>query len=221
MEASVWLAAWPQLLIAFAFGYGLGSVPFGLLLARLAGFGDIRKVGSGNIGATNVLRAGSKPVAALTLLADMGKGAGAVLIVRAMTDPAGIVDPALAAAGGALVGHVFPVWLRFRGGKGVATALGVYLGLAWAGGVLACLTWLLTALLFRYSSLAALAAVAVTPAFMWALADGATASLTALIGVLVWARHAGNIRRLLAGAEPKIGRKPAPAKRPDDAGGDR
>ncbi len=219
MEASVWLAAWPQLLIAFAFGYGLGSVPFGLLLARLAGFGDIRKVGSGNIGATNVLRAGSKPVAALTLLADMGKGAGAVLIVRAMTDPAGIVDPALAAAGGALVGHVFPVWLRFRGGKGVATALGVYLGLAWPGGVLACLTWLLTALLFRYSSLAALAAVAVTPAFMWAFADGATAALTALIGILVWARHAANIRRLLAGEEPKIGRKPDAASPNDEGAG--
>ena len=195
-----WEHAAPYFAIALALAYLLGSVPFGLILTRLAGLGDIRDIGSGNIGATNVLRTGSKPLAAATLLLDGGKGAAAVLI-GAYWGP----DMAVVAALGALVGHLFPVWLRFRGGKGVATGLGILLGLSWPAGALACATWLAVAGLARYSSLSALAAFALAPAWLWLLADPQKMEFSILMAVLVWLRHAGNIRRLLAGTEPRIG----------------
>ncbi len=192
---------WP-FLAAVILGYLLGSIPFGLVLTRLAGLGDIRAIGSGNIGATNVLRTGNKALAALTLLLDGGKGAAAVLI-GANFGP----DIAVLAGGGAFVGHLFPVWLKFAGGKGVATFLGVLLASAWPVGLLACLTWLIVAAIFRFSSLAALIAVATSPAFAWWLADPQRAELAGFMAILVFIRHHANIRRLLQGAEPKIGRK--------------
>ncbi len=193
---------WPFYAAALA-GYLLGSIPFGLVLSRLAGLGDIRKIGSGNIGATNVLRSGRKGLAALTLLLDGGKGAVAVLAAGTMGP-----DMAVLAGAGAVLGHVFPPWLRFRGGKGVATALGVLLAAAWPVGLLACASWLAVVGLFRYSSLAALAALAAAPAYAWWLADPQRAELAGFIAVLVWLRHIGNIRRLLSGNEPKVGGAP-------------
>lgn len=198
-----WEFAWPYLLAALVGGYLLGSIPFGLILTRLSGHGDIRKIGSGNIGTTNVLRAGGKGLAALTLLLDGGKGAAAVLL-------AGIWGPdmQLAAALGAVLGHMFPVWLAFRGGKGMATALGVLLALAWPVGVAACATWLAVALLLRYSSLSALLAVAAAPLYAWLFRrDLQLVELCIILAVLVWARHHANIRRLATGQEPKIGAK--------------
>jgi glycerol-3-phosphate acyltransferase PlsY len=195
-----WEFAWPYVLAAFAGGYLLGSVPFGLILTRLAGAGDIRRIGSGNIGATNVLRTGRKALAAATLLLDAGKGAAAVLIADRFGP-----DTAVVAALGAVVGHVFPVWLGFRGGKGVATVLGALLALSWPTGLLVCATWLAVAAVTRYSSLAALAAVAAAPAYAYWLADPQRAELSIALAVLVWLRHAGNIRRLIAGTESKIG----------------
>ncbi len=210
-----WSFTLPYLAGAFAFGYLLGSIPFGLLLTRLAGLGDIRKIGSGNIGATNVLRTGRKSLALATLLLDGGKGAVALLLVYWRFGP----DMALAAGMGAMLGHVFPIWLKFRGGKGVATALGTLLAAAWPIGALACATWLVVAGLFRISSLAALAALALAPVYAW-LFDRAsmpalgspivyvhTSALAALIAVLVWLRHGANIKRILSGTEPKIGQR--------------
>jgi acyl phosphate:glycerol-3-phosphate acyltransferase len=198
-----WEFAWPYLLAALAGGYLLGSIPFGLVLTRLAGLGDVRQIGSGNIGATNVLRTGRKGLAAATLLLDAGKGAAAVLIAK-MWGP----DVALVAAFGAVLGHLFPVWLAFRGGKGVATTLGVLLALSPLLGAASCLAWLLVALVFRYSSLAALVAVAAAPVVAWfLLADLQMVQLTGALAVLVWLRHHENIRRLLTGQESKIGRK--------------
>jgi glycerol-3-phosphate acyltransferase PlsY len=197
---------------AAVLGYLLGSIPFGLVLTKAAGLGDIRSIGSGNIGATNVLRTGHKGLALATLLLDGGKGAAAVLV-------AGLFDPMLAviAGGGAMLGHNFPVWLGFKGGKGVATALGTLLAIAWPVGVLCCLIWLVTAILFRYSSLASLASVAAAPVLALALSgvpifgmvwtDLPRAALALFIAVLVFIRHDGNIRRLLRGEEPKIGQK--------------
>ena len=182
--------------------YLLGSIPFGLLLTRLAGLGDIRKIGSGNIGATNVLRTGNKALAAATLLLDGGKGAAAVLIGNRFG-----IDMAVIAGAAALVGHIFPVWLRFKGGKGVATALGVLLAGAFPAGALACATWLAVAALTRYSSLAALIALAASPLYCWWLVDLQRAELALFIAVVVWLRHAANIRRLIRGEEPKIGKK--------------
>ena len=199
-----WSFAWPYLAAAFLGGYLIGSVPFGLVLTRLAGLGDIRTIGSGNIGATNVLRTGRKDLAALTVLLDAGKGAAAVLIAQAWADP----DSALMAALGSVVGHLFPIWLRFKGGKGVATTLGVLFALNFYIGIGACLVWLLTAVLFRISSLAALASMASTPFLAWWITnDQQIVQLSAVLALLIWFRHHQNIRRLLKGEEPRIGRK--------------
>ena len=197
---------WLWTLAALAFGYALGSIPFGLLLTRAAGLGDIRNVGSGNIGATNVLRTGRKGLAAATLLLDGAKGLVAVLIARQFGPDAAIAAP-IAAAAGAVLGHMFPVWLGFKGGKGVATTLGVMGGLAWPVGVLACVLWLLIAAVFRYSSLAALLGVALAALAAWWLSTPAIALLMTLLVPAVWAKHHENIRRLLSGTEPKIGAK--------------
>ena len=198
-----WEFAWPYLLAALAGGYLLGSIPFGLVLTRLAGLGDIRKIGSGNFGATNVLRTGRKDLAAATLVLDAGKGAAAALIAINWGP-----DMALSAAFGALIGHLFPVWLKFKGGKGVATALGVLLALAWPVGAAACATWLAVAALFRYSSLSGLLALASAPLYAWLLVgDLQLAEFSAMVAVLVWAKHHTNIRRLLKGEESRIGQK--------------
>ena len=194
-------------LAAAAGGYLLGSIPFGLLLTRLAGLGDIRSIGSGNIGATNVLRTGNKKLAAATLLLDGGKGAAAVLLAGALAgEPA-----ALAAAAGAMLGHSFPVWLGFKGGKGVATALGILLAAAWPVGLAVALVWLVTAYVFRISSLAALLAAGLAAPIAWALAGGALAVAALFIAALIFIRHEANIRRLLKGEEPRIGGRKDPA----------
>lgn len=193
--------AWPLLIGLFG-GYLLGSIPFGLVLTKMAGLGDIRQVGSGNIGATNVLRTGNKLLAALTLILDGAKGAVAVLLAQ-MFGP----DMAVVAAAGAFLGHLFPIWLRFKGGKGVATFLGIMLAIAWPVGLACCLTWLLIALALRYSSLAALVAAAASPFYAYFLADWQRAELAAALAVLIFVRHHANIRRLLKGEEPRIGKK--------------
>jgi len=184
---------------AAVIGYLLGSIPFGLVLTRLAGLGDIRTIGSGSIGATNVLRTGSKALAALTLALDLGKGLLAVLI-GSLWGP----QAALVAGGAVILGHMFPVWLRFRGGKGVATALGVLLAVAPWVAVIATALWLATAAIFHYSSLAALVAAVASVAVAAILVDPARAGLIALIAVLVILRHRDNIRRLVAGTESRI-----------------
>lgn len=193
-------------------GYLLGAVPFGLVLTRLAGLGDIRTIGSGNIGATNVLRTGRKDLALATLLLDSGKGAIAALGARALAGWDG-VDPALPVVAGvaAVIGHNYPVWLRFKGGKGVATTLGVILATAWPVGALACLTWLAMAAAFRYSSLAALTALTLAPVYAVPLAAPVHVAGFALLGLLAWWRHRDNVRRLRAGTETKIGQKKADA----------
>jgi acyl phosphate:glycerol-3-phosphate acyltransferase len=191
----------------FLLGYLLGSIPFGLLLTRAAGLGDIRKVGSGNIGATNVLRTGRKELAGATLLLDALKGAAPVLIAAQLGELA-----AVGAAAGAVLGHMFPVWLSFKGGKGMATTIGVMWGLSWPVGAVACAAWLVFAAIFRYSSLATLLAALVAAIAAWFLADPRAAILLTLLVPLVWARHHQNIDRLLKGTEPKIGQRP---KAPD------
>jgi len=192
------------LIVAIVGGYLLGSIPFGLLLTRMAGLGDIRSIGSGNIGATNVLRTGNKKLALATLLLDGAKGAVAVLLACWF-----FLDPLLpvVAGGAAFIGHIFPVWLKFKGGKGVATALGTWLALAWPIGVLACLTWLIAAFVFRFSSLSALLAVALAPVYAIWLGTPALIWFGIGVAILVWIRHHENIRRLLKGEEPKIGKK--------------
>ncbi len=184
---------------AAAIGYLLGSIPFGLVLSWLAGHGDIRRIGSGNIGATNVLRTGSKGLAAMTLLLDMTKGMLAVALGQHWGAAA-----ALSAAGAAVVGHMFPVWLGFRGGKGAATGLGVLVMLAWPAALAASLVWLAVVLLSGYASLASLVAVAAAIALSVALTDRATAVVVAAIAVLVVLRHHANIRRLIAGRESRV-----------------
>jgi len=186
--------------------YLLGSIPFGMIATRLGGAGDIRKIGSGNIGATNVLRSGRKDLAAITLIGDAGKGVVAVLLARWLTND----TPAMVAiaGGAAFVGHLFPVWLKFNGGKGVATFYGVLLTAAWPVGVLAALTWLAMAALFRISSLAALTAAALAPLFAFATDQPyPMVLLSAFMAVLIYIRHHQNISRLLKGQEPKIGAK--------------
>ncbi len=192
---------WPFYAAAVC-GYLLGSIPFGLVLTKLAGMGDIRAIGSGNIGATNVLRTGNKKLAAATLLLDGAKGAVAVLIAQTWGQ-----DMAVMAAGGAMLGHCFPIWLKFKGGKGVATFLGIMLAIVWPAGIACCLTWLAVAALFRFSSLAALIAVIAAPLYAWYFADFQIMYLAGLMALLVVFRHHENIGRLFAGTEPRIGRK--------------
>ncbi len=189
-------------------GYLLGSIPFGLLLTRLSGLGDIRSIGSGNIGATNVLRTGHKGLAALTLLLDALKGTAAVLIGYRIGAAYGYgVDGAVVAGFAAFIGHIFPVWLRFKGGKGVATYIGVIGGLAWPGALIFCGVWLLTAVTTRYSSASALAASVVTPIGLLALGHVIEGILAIAMSALLLWKHGANIRRLLRGEEPKIGAK--------------
>ncbi|MGE5514760.1 MAG: glycerol-3-phosphate 1-O-acyltransferase PlsY [Bacteroidota bacterium] len=182
-------------------GYLLGSIPFGLVLTRLAGLGDIRQIGSGNIGATNVLRTGRKGLALATLLLDGGKGAIAVGLAWALLGGNAI----LVAGFAAVLGHNFPVWLKFKGGKGVATTFGTLMAAAWPVGLAACGTWLVVAALFRISSLSALVALAASPVFAWFLAGPETALMAAGLAALGFIRHKANICRLLKGEEPKIG----------------
>ena len=193
---------------ALIIGYLLGSIPFGLILTRCAGTPDIRSIGSGSIGATNVLRTGSKALAAGTLIGDALKGTAAVLAARYAFGP----DAALVAAAGALLGHIFPVWLSFKGGKGVATYIGLLIGLAWPAAIAFCLVWLAIAALSRTSSLAGLLASAAMPPVLWLLGDQRTAMLFLGLTVVVWIKHSANIARLLAGTEPKIGRSAPVAK---------
>ena len=190
------------LALTFVLAYLLGSIPFGLVITRAFGLGDLRAIGSGNIGATNVLRTGNKGAAAATLLLDAGKGAVAVLVARHLAGE----SAALVAGFAAFLGHIFPVWLGFRGGKGVATFLGTMLALAWPVGIAACLTWLATAFAFRRSSLAALVAAASTPLWLWLFGRPDAIWLGVALAVLVFVRHHANIRRLLDGTEPKIGK---------------
>jgi glycerol-3-phosphate acyltransferase PlsY len=192
-----WSLAAP--LVALALGYLLGSIPFGLILTRLAGLGDIRQIGSGNIGATNVLRTGNKAVAAATLAGDMLKGTAAVLLADQLDMPATV------AGVGAFLGHLWPIWLGFRGGKGVATYLGVLLGLAWPFALAFAGIWIVVAFLSRYSSLSALVASAVIPLALALLGRPDLAGVFGLLGVLLWFRHAANLRRLMAGTEGRIG----------------
>lgn len=195
-------------LLAIAVGYLLGSIPFGLLLTQAAGLGDVRNIGSGNIGATNVLRTGNKGLAALTLVLDALKGTAAVVIGYWIGAHGGVAILASLLAGlAAFVGHVFPAWLGFRGGKGVATYIGVLLGVDWRAALAFCAIWLLVAVLTRYSSLSALIAALVTPAGLLITGDRSTALLAALMSVLLIYKHRANIRRLAAGEEPRIGAK--------------
>ena len=199
--------ALPYYAAAFVFGYLCGSIPFGILLTRLAGGPDLRSVGSGNIGATNVLRTGRRGLAAATLIGDVLKGTIAVLVTRHLLGH----DFALVAAVGAFLGHLFPVWLRFRGGKGVATYIGVLLGIAWPAAIVFCAVWLAIAAVSRYSSLAALIASAVTPVFLWWRGDTTEALVFFLLSAVLWIMHRGNIGRLLSGTEGKIGARSASA----------
>jgi acyl phosphate:glycerol-3-phosphate acyltransferase len=197
MSANAWLP------LAFVLGYLLGSIPFGLILTRLAGTQDLRSIGSGNIGATNVLRTGRKGLAAATLLLDMLKGTVAVIIAGYY----GGAEAAMLAGLGAFLGHLFPVWLNFRGGKGVAVYIGILIGLFWPAAVVFCVLWLLTAVITRYSSLSALLASLVTPILLWWLSHSALAALFTVLTVLLFYMHRENIKRLRAGTEGKIGQK--------------
>jgi glycerol-3-phosphate acyltransferase PlsY len=193
--------AWPDALKCVLLGYLLGSIPFGLIVTRLAGLGDVRKVGSGNIGATNVLRTGKKWAAALTLLLDAGKGAAAVLIASHYFG----MNGAAFAGTAAILGHIFPLWLRFKGGKGVATFVGVMLAAYWPSGLLVIATWLIVAYFWRISSLAALVAAALAPAYTVALGNFPFALLALVLAVILFFTHHENIHRLWLGQEPRIG----------------
>ena len=197
MSASAWLP------VAFVLGYLFGSIPFGLILTKLAGTQDLRSIGSGNIGATNVLRTGRKGLAAATLLLDMLKGTAAVVIAGTLGGP----NAAMLAALGAFLGHLFPVWLKFRGGKGVAVYIGVLIGLIPQAAIVFCALWLATAVATRYSSLSALVASFVTPIFLWWFGHPALAALFAVLTALLFYMHRENIRRLRDGTEGKIGER--------------
>jgi glycerol-3-phosphate acyltransferase PlsY len=206
MSASLQLS----LACAFALGYLLGSIPFGLILTRFAGVGDIRRIGSGNIGATNVLRTGHKGLAATTLLLDVLKGTAAVLVGATLFTLPGVASAeavSIAAALGAFLGHIFPAWLGFQGGKGVATYIGVLVGLYWPAALVFCAVWLAVAVLWRYSSLSALVASAATPIFLWAFDGSRLALVVACLTALLYFKHHANIQRLLTGQESKIGAK--------------
>ncbi len=191
------------LILWAAIGYLLGSIPFGIVITRALGLGDLRQIGSGNIGATNVLRTGNKPAALATLLLDSGKGAIAVLLARALAGQ----DAALIAGAAAFLGHLYPVWLNFKGGKGVATFLGTLLALDWRLGLAACAIWLVTALVTRISSLSALVAAALSPLVALWLDGARLALVVALMTVLIFIRHHANIARIRTGTEPRIGKK--------------
>ena len=193
----------PFLVVAFFVGYLFGSIPFGLLLTKLAGTEDLRSIGSGSIGATNVLRTGRKSLAAGTLLGDALKGTLAVIICGYYGGP----NAAMLAAFGAFLGHLYPVWLKFKGGKGVAVYIGVLIGLLWPAAIVFCVIWLATAATTRYSSLAALIAAFVTPLFLWWFGQPALASLFVVMSLLLFYAHRENIKRLQAGTENKIGAK--------------
>ncbi len=197
-----WETAWPYVLATFFLAYLLGSIPFGLIFARLAGAGDIRKIGSGNIGATNVLRTGNRGAAAATLFCDGLKGYIAVVAGFNLGGQSFGVFAGL----GAFIGHLYPIWLGFKGGKGVATFIGVVLALAWPVGLLICASWLGIAQAFRYSSLAALVATALTPLYFLFLGTTLFALLTLIMVLLIYVKHRENIVRLLQGQEPRIGR---------------
>ncbi|MCZ4430588.1 glycerol-3-phosphate 1-O-acyltransferase PlsY [Agrobacterium sp. SOY23] len=198
-----WQTAPALLALAALIGYLLGSIPFGLILTRMAGLGDVRKIGSGNIGATNVLRTGNKKLAAATLLLDALKGTAAVLVANALWG----YEASLVAGLFAFLGHLFPVWLGFKGGKGVATYIGVLLGAAPLMMLAFALIWLATAFITRYSSLSALLAMLVIPVALWVLGPEKTALLVTLLSVISWWKHRENIARLLAGTESRIGQK--------------
>ncbi|ABV94828.1 protein of unknown function DUF205 [Dinoroseobacter shibae DFL 12 = DSM 16493] len=183
--------------------YLLGAIPFGLLIAKLFGLGNLREIGSGNIGATNVLRTGSKPAAAATLILDAGKGAFAVILARVLVGE----DAAQIAGAAAFLGHCFPVYLKFNGGKGVATFFGTVIALSWPLGLAAGAIWLATAYTFRISSLSALMAALMTPIFAWGFGQRELVVLSLFLGFLIWIRHRENIIRLLSGTEPRIGAK--------------
>ena len=193
----------PAVFAALVIGYLFGSIPFGVLLTRMAGLGDIRAIGSGNIGATNVLRTGSKPLAAATLLGDALKGTAAVYAGAALAGS----DGGLVAGFAAFIGHLFPVWLRFRGGKGVATYLGVALGLYWPAFLVFALSWLGVAAITRYSSLSALLASLTATASFFLFGDVRIGAAFVILTLLLWVRHAENLRRLITGTETRIGRK--------------
>jgi glycerol-3-phosphate acyltransferase PlsY len=197
-----WSLALPYYAAAFCFGYLLGSIPFGIVLTRLAGTRDLRSIGSGSIGATNVLRTGRKDLAAITLLCDLFKGTVAVLVAYRF----GGQDLAVLAALGAFLGHLFPIWLKFNGGKGVATYIGLLLALVWQAALAFGIVWLAVAALTRYSSLAGLVASLASVIFLWFQGYLQEVQLFALLTVLMWAKHHGNIRRLIAGTEGKIGK---------------
>jgi acyl phosphate:glycerol-3-phosphate acyltransferase len=192
-----------MLILCAALAYLLGSIPFGVLVTNAMGLGDLRSIGSGNIGATNVLRTGNKGAALATLLLDGGKGAVAVIVARALLGETSAAIAGLAA----FLGHLFPIWLGFKGGKGVATFLGVVLALSLPAGLATCATWLAAAFALRYSSMAALIAAASSPVWLLAFGQPDMIWLALLLGALVFARHQGNIRRLLRGEEPKIGHR--------------
>jgi len=204
-EAFAWAFSGPMGLAALVLGYLFGSIPFGIILTRLSGGPDLRTIGSGNIGATNVLRTGNKKLAALTLLGDMLKGTAAVLLAGWLL---GGKSAALAAGLGAFIGHLFPVWLRFKGGKGVATFLGILIGLKWSIALIFAAIWLSIAYLTKYSSLSALIASLLTPLLLlfW-VRDAQMAGLMAILALLLWFMHRENIARLLSGSEGKIGQK--------------
>ncbi|MBZ7921195.1 glycerol-3-phosphate 1-O-acyltransferase PlsY [Ensifer adhaerens] len=202
MDLFAWQLGLPLTLLSLGFGYLLGSIPFGLILTRMAGLGDVRKIGSGNIGATNVLRTGNKKLAAATLLLDALKGAAAAAIAAYWGVEAGI-----AAGFAAFLGHLYPVWLGFKGGKGVATYIGVLLGLAPIMVLAFAAIWLAMAKISRYSSLSALVAMAIIPILLYAVGNEKVALLFAVMTVISWVKHRANIQRLLAGTESKIGDK--------------